>query len=188
MIDETINPWKTMIKETVYDNNWITVTHEQVITPTGTNGIYGKVHIKNYAIGIIPIDKDGNTWLVGQYRYPLDTYSWEIPEGGGLLHLDILESAKRELKEEVGLIANTWTWLATTHTSNSVTNEKAYLYIAQDLNMTKNEPDETEQLQIKKLPLISAINMVLTGEITDAMSMVALMKLKIWMDEGKFKI
>lgn len=187
-MNEENNPWQSISEEIVYDNKWITVTHEKVITPSNTKGIYGTVHLKNYAIGIIPIDEDGNTWLVGQYRYPLKKYSWEIPEGGGLLATDILLSAQRELREEVGLIANKWTQIATTYTSNSITNEKAILFIAQDLQITNNAPDETEQLQIKKLSLLSAFNMAMNGEIQDAISLIALMKLKIMIDEGKFTI
>ena len=188
MIDESKNPWTTNSKEIVYDNNQITVTHENVITPSGTAGIYGKVHIKNYAIGIVPIDEHGNTWLVGQYRYPLNEYSWEIPEGGGLLENDILEAAKRELKEEVGLIANKWTEICVNNTSNSITDEVSIIFVAQELSLTKTEPDETEQLQIKKLSLEEAFEMALNGKIKDAISLIALMKLKIWIDEGKFKI
>ena len=187
-MNSTENPWTTLSKEVVYDNKWITLTHEEVLTPGGTKGIYGKAHFKNYAIGIVPIDDDGNTYLVGQYRYPLDEYSWEIPEGGGLREHDILESAKRELKEEVGLLANKWTQIALTNTSNSVTNELAILFVAQELSQTEAEPDDTEQLQIKKLSLMSAFKMAMNGEIKDAMSLVALLKLKILIDEGKFKI
>ena len=76
MIDETKNPWQSLSKEIVYDNKWISVSHEEVTTPTGTNGIYGKVHFKNYAIGIIPIDIDGNTYLVGQFRYAINILSF----------------------------------------------------------------------------------------------------------------
>jgi 8-oxo-dGTP pyrophosphatase MutT (NUDIX family) len=188
MTDETKNPWTTLSRETVYENNWITVTHEAVITPGGTRGIYGKVHLKNYAIGIIPVDENGNTWLVGQYRYPLDAYSWEIPEGGGLKEKDILEAAKRELKEEVGLTANKWTQIAVIHTSNSVTDEHAIVFVAQEITETEAAPDETEQLQIKKLSLIEAFEMAANGLITDAISLVALFKLKILIDEGKFEI
>lgn len=188
MIDENKNPWTTLSKETVYENKWITVTHEEVISPTGTAGIYGKVHLKNYAIGIIPVDEKGNTWLVGQYRYALNEYSWEIPEGGGLLGNNILEAAKRELKEEAGLIANKWTQICVTNTSNSVTDELSFIFVAQELSTTETAPDETEQLQIKKLSLSSAFNLAMEGNIKDAISLVGLMKLKILIDEGKFKI
>lgn len=188
MIDENKNPWTSLSKQIVYDNKWITVTHEEVLTPGGSKGIYGKVHLKNYAIGIVPVDKDGNTWLVGQYRYPLSEYSWEIPEGGGLLENDILAAAQRELKEEVGLTANKWTQIAVSHTSNSVTDELAVIFVAQELTESYNEPDDTEQLQIKKLSLNEAIAMAMNGTIKDAISVLALLKLKILIDEGKFEI
>lgn len=188
MIDENHNPWTTLNTREVYDNKWITLTHSEVLTPTGSAGIYSKLHMKNYAIGIIPVDEDGNTWLVGQYRYPLNAYSWEIPEGGGLIGQDILTSAKRELKEEAGLIANKWTQIALTHTSNSVTDETAYLFLAQELTTTEAEPDETEELQLKKLPLTQAFELAMNGGITDAMSLVALLKLKVMLQEGHLKI
>lgn len=183
MTDENKNPWKTKNKNIVYDNKWLTLTHEEVITPTGTEGIYGKVHLKNHAIGIIPVDEDHNTWLVGQFRYPLEEYSWEIPEGGGLLEEDILDAAKRELKEEVGLIANKWTQICMTNTSNSITDETAYLFIAQELSHTETEPDETELLQIKKVSLNEAFDMAMSGEIKDAMSLIALFKLRLMLEE-----
>ena len=188
MIDETKNPWQSLSKEIVYDNKWISVSHEEVTTPTGTNGIYGKVHFKNYAIGIIPIDIDGNTYLVGQFRYAINEYSWEIPEGGGLLENDILSAAKRELIEEVGLEAQTFTQICIANTSNSATDELAYIFVAQDLKFVESQPDETEQLQIKKLSLLSAFKMAMNGEIKDAISIIGLLKLKLLMDERKFKI
>ena len=167
---------------------WISVSHEEVVTPTDTNGIYGKVHFKNYAIGVIPIDADGNTYLVGQFRYAINEYSWEIPEGGGLLENDISEAAKRELIEEVGLEAQTFTQICIANTSNSATDELAYIFVAQDLKLVESQPDETEQLQIKKLSLLSAFEMVMNGEIKDAISIIGILKLKLLIDEGKFKI
>src|SRR5690606_5775698 len=113
MTDETAaNPWKTISGEEKYNNNWIKVTEYKVINPAGKEGIYGKVHFKNKAIGIVPIDNEGNTWLVGQYRYTLNEFSWEIPEGGGPLGIDPLESAKRERKEETGMTARRWSFLS----------------------------------------------------------------------------
>ncbi|MDB5226801.1 MAG: hydrolase [Bacteroidota bacterium] len=183
MLDESKNPWHIKNKKVVYDNKWITLTHEKVITPSGTEGIYGKVHLKNHAIGIIPVDENKNTWLVGQYRYPLEEYSWEIPEGGGLKEEDILESAKRELKEEVGLTANKWTQICITNTSNSITDETAFLFLAQELSHTETEPDETELLQIKKVSLNEAFSMAMDGEIKDAMSLIALFKLQLMLEK-----
>lgn len=173
------NPWTTLSAEEKYENPWINVTEYQVINPKGGKGIYGKVHFKNLAIGIIPIDKDGNTWLVGQYRYPLDAYSWEIPEGGGKLGVDPLESAKRELLEETGLRANKWTEIQTMHLSNSVSDEKAIIYLAEDLSQHEAEPEETEELIIKKIPFEEVYQMVLNGGITDSMTVAGILKLKL---------
>ncbi|MCR9013990.1 NUDIX domain-containing protein [Aquiflexum gelatinilyticum] len=170
------NPWKTKSKATIYQNPWIKVEEHQVVIPSGKDGIYGKVIFKNKALAIVPVDNDLNTWLVGQFRYTLDEYSWEIPMGGGLLEVDIIESAKRELKEETGLSANKWTQIMRIHTSNSVTDEEGFVFLAEDLAQGETEFEETEQLQIIKLPLKEAIQKVMDGEITDAISVAGLLK------------
>jgi len=151
------------------------VNEHEVINPKGGNGIYGKVHFKNKAIGIIPIDDDLNTWLVGQYRYTLDEYSWEIPMGGGLLENDTLESAKRELKEETGLSATEWIQIMRIHTSNSVTDEEGFIFLARGLTEGETEFDPTEDLAIKKLPFNDALRMVLDGKITDSLSIAGIL-------------
>ena len=135
-----------------------------------------KINIKNKAIGIIPIDENGNTWLVGQFRYTLDAYSWEIPMGGGPIDQDLLESAKRELKEETGLSAEKWTELMKIHTSNSVTDEWGLIYLAQELTEGETEFEDSAVLQVKKLPFQEALNMVMRGEITDSISVAGLLK------------
>jgi 8-oxo-dGTP pyrophosphatase MutT (NUDIX family) len=170
------NPWKTKSKEIIYDNPWITLEEHKVINPSGNDGIYGKVLFKNKALAIIPVDENYNTWLVGQFRYSLNEYSWEIPMGGGPLDEDILESAKRELKEETGLTAKKWTEIMRLHTSNSVTDEEGFVFLAEGLTAGETEFDETEQLQVLKLPLREAILKVMNGEITDAISVAGLLK------------
>ncbi|MCE7053822.1 NUDIX hydrolase [Algoriphagus sp. AGSA1] len=171
-----LNPWTTKKINPVYENPWIEVEHHEVINPAGNDGVYGKVHFKNRAMGIIPIDQDLNTWLIGQYRYTLDQYAWEIPMGGGLLEEDKLESAKRELKEETGLTAGKWTEIMTIHTSNSVTDEVGFVYLAEELSQGEPEFDETEVLKIRKLPFAEALEMVMNGEITDAISLAGILK------------
>ena len=180
----TDNPWQTMSTETRYDNPWISVTHNKVINPAGKDGIYGKVHFKNKAIAILPLDQDNNTWLVGQYRYTVDTYSWEIPEGGCTDNSTPLEAAQRELLEETGIIANHWTQLLYGHMSNSVSDEEAYGFIAQDLKFTDAQPEETEDLARIKLPFDEALEMALNGKITDIFAVTCLLKAAHLLDRG----
>jgi len=174
--NEEKRPWTTLSGEEKYDNRWIKVTEYQVINPSGGRGIYGKVHFKNKAIGIVPVDAAGNTWLVGQHRYTLDEFHWEIPEGGAPLAEQPLEAAQRELREETGLIAKSWKLLTRIHTSNSVTDEEGFIFLAEDLSQGENQLEDTEaDLKVRKLPLTEAVAMVKRGEITDSMSMVGLM-------------
>jgi 8-oxo-dGTP pyrophosphatase MutT (NUDIX family) len=170
------NPWKKISSKLVYDNPWVSVHHEEVIKPNGEPGIYGMAHFKNFAAAVLPLDHENNTWLVGQYRYTLNEYSWEIPMGGGILNSDILESAKRELKEETGMEADLWTSLGNIHTSNSVTDEVGYLFLAEDLTFGESEPDDTEILALKKVSLQEAVRMVMDSEITDSLSIAAILK------------
>jgi len=175
-MEKTENPWQKLNTRRIYDNPWIRVEEDQVINPSGGRGIYGKVHFKNKAIGIIPIDEHQNTWLVGQYRYSLDEYSWEIPMGGGPLGQDVLASAQRELKEETGLTAERWTKILRIHTSNSVTDEEGFVFLAQELMQGETEFEETEDLAIKKLPFTEALEMAMNGEITDSLSLAGILK------------
>jgi 8-oxo-dGTP pyrophosphatase MutT (NUDIX family) len=174
--DEIKNPWTTLSGDTKYDNRWITVTEYQVINPGGGRGIYGKVHFKNKAIGVIPLDENMNTWLVGQYRYTINEWSWEIPEGGGAMDQSPLESAKRELQEETGITAKRWTQIMRLHTSNSVTDEEGFIFLAEDLTLGKNALEETEaDLKVMKLPLREAVQMAADSKITDSMSVMGLL-------------
>lgn len=175
---EKRNPWITLSDELKYDNRWIRVTEYQVINPSGGRGIYGKVHFKNKAIGVIPVDDAGNTWLVGQHRFTLNEFHWEIPEGGAPYSENPLEAAKRELREETGLRAERWSVLTRLHTSNSVTDEEGILFLAEGISEGDRELEETEaDLKVWKLPLVDAIEMVYTGQITDSLSMIGLLKL-----------
>lgn len=179
------NPWRTLNIKEVYKNPWIRVTHRDVLNPSGNTGIYGVVHFQNLAIGVVPLDEDYNTWLVGQYRYTLEQYTWEIPEGGCPLGTSPLASAQRELVEETGIQAAKWTKILDMHTSNSVTDEAGIAYIAQDLSFGEAEPEDTEDLLVKKVSFQEALDMVLDGRITDSLSMIAIMRVKLMLDKGE---
>jgi 8-oxo-dGTP pyrophosphatase MutT (NUDIX family) len=179
--DGTDNPWTTLSEHTAYENPWIAVSHREVLNPAGGKGIYGVVQFKNIAIGIVPLDEEGYTWLVGQYRYPLNRYSWEIPEGGAPIGSVLLEEAQRELAEETGLKADKWTPLLELHLSNSVTDEYGVAYLAEGLHLGNSAPEETEMLTLRRVPFEHAVEMVMKGEITDVLSMVALLKANEWL-------
>lgn len=178
-MSERIGGWKTKSSTVVYDNPWIKVSHDEVLTPKGTEGIYGVVHFKNTAIGILPIDNEGNTWLVKQSRYSLNQYTWEIPEGGCSQGEEPLAAAQRELEEEVGLRARDWQQLMTMHLSNSVTDEFCVVFIARDLFAGVQQLEATEDIEVKKVSLIEAIEMVKSGEITDGISVAALLRVAL---------
>lgn len=178
------NPWKTLGSRIVYSNPWIRVREDQVITPKGDNGIYGVVETKP-ALGIVPLTDDLHTYLVGQYRYPLETYTWEIPEGGAEAGETLLAAARRELKEETGIQANLWTDLGELYTSNCFTNERGFVFLAEDLQLGEAEPDPTEMLQLRKVPFAEAWRMVLDQEIRDALSVIALMRVHEYLKQLK---
>ena len=184
-MNEQHNPWQVINEQEIYSNNWISLKHYDVINPSGGSGIYGKVHFKNIAVGIIPLDKDLNTYVVGQFRFTLDQYSWEIPEGGCPLEEAPLHAAQRELQEETGLHAEYWTKILDLHLSSSVSDEYCVVYAATGLSQHESAPEDTEQLMIKKIPFGQLYQMVQDGKITDAISVAATLKIKLMLAENK---
>jgi 8-oxo-dGTP pyrophosphatase MutT (NUDIX family) len=176
---ERAGGWKRLTKKIAYDNPWIQVSHEEVQRPNGSEGIYGVVHFKSRAIGVVAIDSDDTTWLVKQSRYPNNEFTIEIPEGGGPLDEAPIEAAKRELKEEVGLIADHWEPLLEMRTSNSVTDEVAYVFLASDLTQGEQALEETEDIEVIKVPFSDAVEMALDGAIVDAISVAAILKVAL---------
>lgn len=183
--NNTNNPWTTLTTACPYSNPWIKLEHNTVTTPGGTPGIYGVVRFQNIAVGILPLDEHQNTWIVGQYRYTLNQYSWEIPEGGCPIGTDPLQTAKRELKEETGFIAEQWTTvLEDLQLSNSVTDETGISFVAKGLTPGLSTPEDTEQLEIRKLPFSQLLEMAMTGQIQDTLSLCTIFKVKLLMDQG----
>jgi len=169
--------WKKLSSRTVWENDWMQVLEDEVINPGGGNNQYGHVHFKNLAVAIIPLDQAGNVWLVGQERYTLGTWSWELPMGGAPLDEAPLDAARRELREETGLSADNWTEIMRLHLSNSITDEAAIVYLAEGLTEGEPEFEETEDLEIRKLSLADAVVMVNNGDITDAISVAGLLRI-----------
>ncbi len=178
-MDHSINPWKVLEAKDIYENPWIKLTEFDVLNPNGGKGIYGKVHFKNLAIGILALNENKELAMVGQFRFPINQYSWEIPEGGGDLLVDPIESAKRELLEETGLKAQLWTKILEMHLSNSVSDEFGLVFLAEQLSQHDAEPEDTEQLQIRWVPFQNVFEEVMENKITDSLTVAGILKLKL---------
>lgn len=170
------NPWETVSTRVVYDNPWIRVREDEVVRPDGLPGIYGVVHFKNLAVGVLAVE-EGMLYLVGQHRYPLGRYSWEIPEGGCPEGEDPLSAAQRELEEETGLRARRWTRMGEAHLSNSVSDELAVWFLAEGLEQGERNPEGTERLEVRRVSLKEARALIESGEMTDALSVLAIQQL-----------
>jgi ADP-ribose pyrophosphatase len=177
------NPFRTLSQHAVYDNAWIRVTEHQILNPAGKPGIYGVIHFKNHAVAVVPY-REGKIWLVGQFRFPLDQYSWEVPEGGAPHGEALEEAARRELREETGLEARSLTRILTMHLSNSVTDEAGTIFLATGLRSGVAAPEETEELRTREISLDEAYSMVNRGEITDSLSVAAILKIVLLRAEG----
>lgn len=171
------NPWKTVSSRVVYSNDWLRVREDEVIRPDGQPGIYGVVTPRSVATGVVALNDDDAITLVGQFRYTLDAYSWELPEGGSAPEETPLAAAQRELLEETGLRAGRWEQLGgPVHLSNCLTDEVGYIYLARELTQTEASPEGTEELQVARVPFAEALRRVEAGEITDSMSVIGILR------------
>lgn len=170
-------PWERRGERTAFENPWLAVREYDAVAPTGTPATYGAIHFKNLAIAVVPLHEDGTVTLVGQNRFVFGDYSWEIPEGGGAVDVDPLETAKRELREETGLEAAEWRQILEVQLSNSLTDERAFGFLATDLTEVETEPDETEDLAIARVPFADAMEAATSGLIKDALTVAMLLRL-----------
>lgn len=172
---QTRGPWQILDEKMIHETPWIRIDHHDVLTPAGTPGIYTTVDFKNWAIGIIPIDDEGYTYIVGQYRFPLQEYSWEIPEGGGGKEATLLASAQRELREETGISAEHWEMIYEFNTSNSITNERAFVFLATGLSFGEAHPEENEELETRKIHFSELVDMVYRNEVKDSLTIIGVL-------------
>jgi len=177
--------WERHTCDVVFQNPWISVESSRVTAPTGNPAQYGVVRFMNRAIAVFALHDDGTVPLVGQQRFAVDAYSWEIPEGGGPHGIEPLESIQRELLEETGLKASRWTELQRIHLSNSVSDELGIIYLARGLQQFEAQPEETEQLTVRKLPFEEVYQMVINSQITDSLTVAAVLRVKLLILENR---
>jgi 8-oxo-dGTP pyrophosphatase MutT (NUDIX family) len=181
----TANPWKTLTSRFKYGNAWFSVREDEVIRPDGNPGIYGVVTAQRLAVGILPLWPDHSLTLVGQYRYAIEEYSWEIPEGGGQADVAPMETAIRELREETGISAGTWTYLGRIHTSNCFVHEVCHLYLAEDFTQSAAEPEPDELLEVMRVPFEETVAMAADGRITDSISIAGIFRLSSYLERAR---
>ncbi len=177
--------WGRRTERLVYDNPWITLREYDAEAPTGAHTVYGVVSFKNQAMGVLPIFDDGSIVMVGQARFPLGDYSWEIPEGGAPLGEDPLAGARRELREEAGLEAADWRHVLSFQLSNSVTDERGQGFIATGLSQVAAEPDATESFALARVPFAEALEQALAGRISDMITLAMLLRAYHMAREGE---
>ena len=177
--------WAVRTARTAFENPWLILRHYETTAPTGNPAAYGVVSFKNFALAILPLHDNGEVTLIGQHRFPLADYSWELPEGGGPIGHDPLDSAKRELREEAGLVAADWRQVLSFQLSNSVTDERGFGFIATGLSAAETEPDDTEALQIARVPFRQALDLAVGGEMPDAMTVAMLLRAYHMAREGE---
>jgi 8-oxo-dGTP pyrophosphatase MutT (NUDIX family) len=174
-----IGPWTRRSRAVAYENPWITIWHDDVARPDGSPGIYGVVHFANVAAGAVVLDDDDRVLLVGQHRYTLDSYSWEIPEGGVPDGESALDGARRELREETGVEAEGWREIVRFHLSNSISDEAGVLFAARATSHGVATPEPSEDLAVRWLPFDEALEMTIDGRITDAMTIMGLQRMAL---------
>ena len=165
-----VGPWLRRSRRTAYENAWIQVFHDEVVRPDGNPGIYGVVHFRTLAVGVVAVGDDGRLLLVGQHRYSLDEYSWEIPEGGVDDGESLEEGARRELREETGFEAGTWHRLCRLTVSNSVTDERGAVFVAGGLRAGEAAPEATEELELRWATVDEVLDEIAAGDIHDVIT------------------
>ncbi|MEQ8344624.1 MAG: NUDIX hydrolase [Sneathiellaceae bacterium] len=179
------NPWTILGRTELYRDPWLAVHRHEVLNPVGRPHCYTTVHLVKFGIGVLPVDGNGCTRLVGQYRFPLRRYSWEIPEGGGDRDGAPQDGAARELREETGLTAASWLPILDVDMSNGLSDERAFGFIAWDLSEGEAEPEESEVLAQRHVPLAELYAMIDRGEIRDALTILVALRARCLAADGR---
>lgn len=176
---ELANPWKVLKEETGYDCRYFSVRHDQVTLADGEPRSYHSVRMKYYGVCIVPVDHEGSVTLIGQYRYVLERFSWEIPGGGARVGDDPLDVARAELKEETGCTAEHWLKIVEGAVSPGISTEAVPAFVAWGLDCGAPRPDETELLSRRRVPFTDAVGMALSGEISNLPGIAALLGIEV---------
>ncbi len=172
----SVNPWKTLRSRVPYENAWMRLREDAVIRPDGKEGIYSVVEIRP-SVGVVAVNDLQEVVLVGQWRYPLGRYTWEIPRGGSMPgESDLLEVAQRELREETGVVARTWLRLGPVDVNNGITNDVEHLFLATGVEHGEADPDPVEEIEVRWMPFPTAVRMALDGELTEVCSVAAILR------------
>jgi 8-oxo-dGTP pyrophosphatase MutT (NUDIX family) len=174
-----IGPWIRRSRRVAYDNPWVRIWHDDVDRPDGSPGIYGVVHFANLAVGAVVFDDEDRIVLVGQHRYTLDAWSWELPEGGVPEGESALDGARREVREETGVEADDWREIVRFHLSNSISDEAGVLFAARATSHGVASPEPSEELAIRWVAFDEALAMTADGRITDAMTIMGLQRIAL---------
>ena len=180
----TRTPWRQLTSRRIYTNKWMAVREDQVRLPDGRETIYGVVDCGN-CVGVLPFVDGAHVLLVGQYRYVAERFTWEMPTGGVRPGESLEAAAQRELAEEAGRRAGRLTWISTYHTSKSVMNETAHLYLGEALAPAAHPPDDTEFIERRIFPFGEVLEMVRRAEITDSMTVIAVLHAALRLDEDR---
>jgi ADP-ribose pyrophosphatase len=174
--EEDSDPWIVKSMTRAFENDWFCVDAHDVLRPDGKSGHYGVIRIRRLAVGVLPIEADGRVHLVGQWRFPLGRYSWEMPEGGAQPGEDAQLCAERELSEETGLSAGSLVKVLEMDLSNSLTDERAVIFLATDLRHGQAQPEATEVLRRRHAHFMDIVARVADGRIRDALTVAAVLR------------
>lgn len=170
------NPWTVRAVTQPFANDWFRIDSHAVVHPGGAEGVYSVIRARRLAVGVLPIEADGSVHLVGQWRFPLARYSWEMPEGGADPGEDARACAARELAEETGMTAAALTPILEMDMSNSLSDERAVIFLALGLTPGEARPEATEVLKRRRAPFLDALALAADGRIRDSMTVAALFR------------